>query len=257
MIPKVIHYCWLSNDPFPEKIKLCMQSWKEIMPDYEWKLWNTESFDIENSIPYVKDAFACKKWAFVADYIRLYALYTEGGIYLDSDVKVLKRFDDFLHHGFFSSLEYHPFMIERDNSLQDIDSEGNRIVDKYISGIELQAAVMGSEKGHPFVKQVLEWYKDKRFIKDDGTMGLDIIAPQIYARIAEQYGFRYKDVNQMLKNDMMIYRSEIFAGNRREVTSNSYAIHYCENSWVNISKLEKIRHYWKFLCFLMKQKFIR
>ena len=104
MIPKVIHYCWLSNDPFPEKIKLCMQSWKEIMPDYEWKLWNTENFDIENSIPYVKDAFACKKWAFVADYIRLYALYTEGGIYLDSDVKVLKRFDDFLHHGFFLSL---------------------------------------------------------------------------------------------------------------------------------------------------------
>lgn len=146
MIPKIIHYCWLSNDPFPEKIQMCMDSWKKIMPDYELKLWNTQNFDVENSIPYVKEAFANRKWAFVADYIRLYALYTEGGIYLDSDVKVLKRFDDFLHHSFFTSMEYHPFMIERDHSLDDIDENGYRISDKYISGIELQAAVMGAER---------------------------------------------------------------------------------------------------------------
>ena len=83
MIPKIIHYCWLSNDPFPEKIQMCIDSWKKVMPDYELKLWDTHNFDIENSTPYVKEAFANRKWAFVADYIRLYALYTEGGIYLD------------------------------------------------------------------------------------------------------------------------------------------------------------------------------
>lgn len=254
MIPKIIHYCWLSNDPFPEKIQMCIDSWKRVMPDYELKLWNTHNFDIKNSISYVKEAFANRKWAFVADYIRMYALYTEGGIYLDSDVKVLKRFDEFLNHSFFSSMEYHPFMVERDKSLANIDAEGHRIVDKYISGIEMQAAIMGAEKGCQFVKNVLDWYQDKHFIKSDGSMGLDVIAPQIYARIAENYGFRYKDIDQKLKGGMMIYRSEIFAGNRREATLASYAIHYCENSWVKFSFMAKIKHYWKFFLYLLKSK---
>lgn len=252
MIPKIIHFCWLSDDPYPEKIQDCMKSWKEIMPDYEIKHWNTNNFDIDNSIPYVKEAFANRKWAFVADYIRMYALYTEGGIYLDSDVKVLKRFDDFLNHGFFSSMEYHQFMVERDNSLNLIDKEGNRLTDEYISGIEIQAAVMGAEKGHPFAKDVLDWYSDKHFIKSDGSMGLDVIAPQIYAVAAEKYGFKYLDIDQDLSSDMKIYKSEIFAGNRREATKDSYAIHYCENSWVKQSKLAKLNHYFQFFCFLLK-----
>lgn len=254
MIPKKIHYCWLSGDPFPEKIKMCMDSWKKVMPDYEWKLWNTETFDIENSIPYVKEAFANRKWAFVADYIRLYALYTEGGIYLDSDVKVLKRFDEFLDHSFFTSLEYHPFMIERDRSFNDIDLTGRRLVDKYISGIALQAAIMGAEKGCGFVGKIMEWYKDKHFVMSDGGLRIDVIAPQIYARIAEDYGFLYKDEDQKLRNGIMIYRSEVFAGNRREATPESYAIHYCENSWVKRSFYDKLGHYWKFFCYLVKSK---
>ena len=254
MIPKKIHYCWLSGDPFPEKIKMCMDSWKKVMPDYEWKLWNTETFDVENSIPYVKEAFASRKWAFVADYIRLYALYTEGGIYLDSDVRVLKRFDEFLNHSFFTSMEYHPFMIERDKSFNDIDSSGRRIVDKYISGIALQAAIMGAEKGCGFVGKIMEWYKDKHFVMSDGSLGIDVIAPQIYARIAEDYGFLYKDEDQMLRDGIMIYCSEVFAGNRREATPESYAIHYCENSWVKRPFYDKLSHYWKFFCYLVKSK---
>lgn len=257
MIPKKIHYCWLSNDPFPDKIQMCLDSWKKIMPDYELKLWNSQTFDIEKSIPYVKEAFANQKWAFVADYIRLYALYTEGGIYLDSDVKVLKSFDCFLHHRFFTSMEYHPFMIERDHSLADIDKDGYRITNKYISGIELQAAIMGAEKGCKFVKNVMDWYQDKHFIKPEGNLELDVIAPQIYARIAERYGFKYKDIDQVLADDMMVYRSEIFAGNRREATSASYAIHYCENSWKDRNWHEKMMHYWRFLMFLVKSKISR
>lgn len=257
MIPKIIHYCWLSNDPFPDKIQMCIDSWKKVMPDYELKLWNTQNFDIENSVPYVKEAFANRRWAFVADYVRMYALYTDGGIYLDSDVKVLKRFDDFLHHSFFSSMEYHPFIVERDNSLNDVDEEGHRISNNYVSGIEIQAAVMGAEKGHPFVANVLNWYQDKHFVKPDGTMGLDVIAPQIYARIAEGFGYRYKDTDQQLKDNMMIYRSEIFAGNRREVTPASYAIHFCENSWFRRSFREKAAHYLKYFVFLVKSKVLR
>lgn len=254
MIPKKIHYCWLSGDPFPEKIQMCMDSWKKVMPDYEWKLWNTETFDVEHSVPYVKEAFANRKWAFVADYIRMYALYTEGGIYLDSDVKVLKRFDEFLCHSFFTSMEYHPFVVERDNALAGIDIEGNRLTEGYISGIQLQAAVMGAEMGCPFVKDVLDWYGDKHFVKPDGTLGLDVIAPQIYARLAEKYGFKYKDAEQQLQGGMMVYRSETFAGNEREATPGSYAIHYCENSWVKRSFWEKAMHYGNFLMFLLKSK---
>ena len=254
MIPKIIHYCWLSDDPLPQKIQDCMTSWKKVMPDYEWKLWNTKNFDIDNSVPYVREAFEKRKWAFAADYIRLYALYTEGGIYFDSDVLALKRFDDFLCHSFFSSMEYHPFQVYQENSLDKLDSEGRRICDGYIPGIQIQAAVMGAEKGCPFVGDVLDWYKDKHFIKPDGEMGLDVIAPQIYARVAESYGFRYKDVDQRLKDNVMIYRSEIFAGNRREATSASYAIHFCENSWVKMPLMKKILHYGKFAWFLLASK---
>ena len=92
MIPKKIHYCWLSGDPLPEKIQQCMQTWQRTMPEYELVLWDTNKFDI-TSIPFVHEAYQQRKWAFAADYIRLYALYTEGGIYLDTDVIVKQKFD--------------------------------------------------------------------------------------------------------------------------------------------------------------------
>lgn len=231
MIPKKIHFCWLSGDPYPDNIKRCMDTWNKVLPDYEIKLWNTHNFDIESSVPYVKEAFEARKWAFAADYIRMYALYTEGGIYFDSDVKVLKPFDEFLGYSFFSSLEYHPTQVEKYGSADLIDADGNRIKDGYVSGIQIQAAVMGAEKGCPFVKEVLDWYSDKHFTKPDGSLATDVLSPQIYARIAESYGFKYKDENQMLKGNIRIYPSEIFAGNKHEATPRSYAIHYCAHSW--------------------------
>ena len=85
-IPKVIHYCWLSGEPFPEDIQRCIDSWKEKMPDYEMKLWDRDNFDCD-SCTYTRQALERKKYAFVSDYIRLYALYHEGGIYLLSSIK--------------------------------------------------------------------------------------------------------------------------------------------------------------------------
>lgn len=253
MIPKKIHYCWLSKDPMPEKIKNCIQTWKQVMPEYELKLWNTENFDV-CSVPYVNEAFENRKWAFAADYIRLYALYTEGGIYLDSDVEVLKSFDEFLGYSFFSSMEYHPFQVQQEGSYRYIDKEGHRLADQYIAGIQIQAAVMGAEKGCPYVAEVLDWYKERHFVKNDGTLGTDVIAPQIYARVAEKRGFVYKDIEQDLVGNVKLFRSEIFAGNKREVTSNSYAIHFCENSWAPKTLGQKLRNYWKFFWFLVRQK---
>lgn len=239
MIPNKIHYCWLSEDPFPAKIKKCMDTWVKTHPDYEIKRWSTKNFDV-NSVPYVREAFEAKKWAFAADYIRMYALYTEGGIYLDSDVFLLKRFDKFLDNSFFSSMEYHPIQIEKCGSMQYIDADGRRTADVFIEGIQIQAAVMGAEAGSPFVADVLEWYKDKHFVREDGTLCTDVLSPYIYARVAEKYGFVYKDIDQQLPERIHIYPSEIFAGNKHEVTARSYAIHMCAHSWHPTLK-EKIK----------------
>ena len=188
MIPKKIHYCWLSGDPLPRKIRKCMDTWRRVMPDYELKLWDTNNFDV-TSVPFVHEAFRERKWAFAADYIRMHALYTEGGVYLDSDVKVLKRFDDLLGCSFFSSLEYHPTQIEKDGAMDMLDADGRRVKDGYVSGIQIQAAVMGAEAGCPFVKDVLDWYESHSFINPDGTLFTNVLSPMIYARVAEKYGF--------------------------------------------------------------------
>lgn len=239
IVPRVIHYCWMSGDPFPAKIRECVDSWRRVMPDYELKLWSKDNFDVD-SVPFVREAVEARKWAFAADYIRMYALYIEGGIYLDSDVRALKRFDDFLGHGFFSSLEHHPTLMDERGSWDLIDKEGRRTTDEYIAGMQIQAAVMGAAPGHPFVRDVLDFYKDRHFINADGTYATDPIAPLIYARVAEPYGFRYVDRDRKLKDDMMIYRSEIFAGNRREMTADSYAVHLCAHSW-HATPAEKLR----------------
>lgn len=243
MIPKKIHYCWLSGDPFPKKIKQCMDTWRKVMPDYEIKVWNTHNFDVD-SVPFVREAYEHRKWAFAADYIRMYALYHEGGIYLDSDVKILKRFDPLLDHSFMSSLEYHPTQVEKDGSMAMLSADGHRVKDGYVSGIQIQAAVMGAEPGSKFVADVLDWYAQHRFVNDDGTMLTNVLSPMIYARVAEKYGFLYKDQDQALEDGMMIYRSEIFAGNKHEVTPASYAVHLCAHSW-HPTAMEKIKKWLK------------
>ncbi len=241
MIPKKIHYCWLSDDPFPRKIRKCMDTWHKMLPDYEIKVWNTRNFDI-GSVPFVKEAYEQRKWAFAADYIRMYALYHEGGIYLDSDVKILKRLDPLLDHKFMSSMEYHPTQIEKDGSMEMIDAAGHRIKEGFVSGIQIQAAVMGAEPGNQFVADVLKWYENHNFINPDGTLLTNVVSPMIYAQVAEPYGFIYKDQDQQLRDDVMIYRSEIFAGNKHEVTPASYAVHLCAHSW-HPTAWEKIKKF--------------
>jgi hypothetical protein len=203
-----------------------------IMPDYEFVLWDTNKFDINSNL-FVKEAVAEKKWAFAADYIRLYALYTEGGIYLDIDVLVKKRFDDFLNYNFFSSIEYHQLIIKRNNTLSLLNGDGSsKILDTSKPGIGIQAAVLGSIKGLPYLKDCLEFYKDRKFIiNEGGNYYNQIIAPDIYAMVAEKYGFKYKDELQILDGNMLFLPSEVFAGSIEESTDNSYAIHYCAGSW--------------------------
>jgi len=239
MIPKIIHYIWLSNDKKPDHIIKCMETWTKRLPDYKVKCWSMNEFDV-NSVPYVKEAVQAHKWAFAADYIRLYALYTEGGFYLDSDVVIKKSFDDFLNLSFVTGIEYHENEFLK--SSNNLDRKGNRLgSDSNIMGLGIQAAIMGSEKNNKLIKECLDYYQNKHFINADGSLNNKIIAPCIYAQCAEKFGFQYKNETQKLTDNMIIYKSDIFAGGFTERTKESYAIHFAEGSWRKKNLIQRIR----------------
>ncbi len=221
MIPKIIHYCWLSNDPFPDNIQRCIDSWKDVLPDYELRLWDFQRFPKGKS-KWVDQAFDTHKYAFAADYIRLYALYNYGGIYLDCDVEVIKSFDDLL------SL---PYFIGQENTP---------------SGIE--AATIGCEKGNKLIKDLLESYKEKSFIKSDGTFE-DLPLPFIFRKCIEA-GFFYNyisDKKDFSNNPDVInvfpidfFSPKHWKTKELNITDRTYSIHHFAASWVdnNISQKE-------------------
>lgn len=234
MIPKIIHYCWLSDDPIPEEYMAYINGWKQIMPDFTIKKWDRKAINLDEH-PFAKQAFEAKKYAFAADYIRAYALYTEGGIYLDSDVKVIKPLNKFLDVSYFTSVECtisktnYKLLINR-----YIDKEGNRIPGMNCFFIGLQAAIVGSEAGSNLIKDIYEFYQKQQYIQPDNTY-FHQIAPSVHALYAEKYGFRYKDCYQELKENIKIYPSSIFATRNMNISDETCAIHYCGGSWTKKS----------------------
>lgn len=205
MIPKVIHFCWFSGDPYPKLVHKCLRSWKRNLPDYKLRLWDANSFDF-NSVPFVKEAIEARKWAFAADYIRMYALYQEGGIYLDSDVEVKRSFDQYLDNDFFAGTE--PYIID----------------DKVYYDIE--AAIFGSVKGHPFLKECLDEYDNMHFAgKEQETIC------HLMARHLEKYGYVAENKYQELSNGVVVYPLEHY-GNRY-CFHDKTAIHWCQSSWLD------------------------
>jgi len=215
MIPKIIHLCWLSGDPYPAKIVKCLATWKKFLPDYEVILWDTNRFDLNSSI-WVKQAFEKKKYAFAADYIRFYALYHHGGIYLDSDVEVLKSFDDLLDLPYFMGAE---------------------------KAQTPEAAIIGAEKGCDWIKACLDYYQDRPFIKEDGSLDIltvpDIMIKQI-ERIKPVRVLSLEDSLNIRKLDMQkevlefndaFFSPKVFDSREVEVTPYTYAIHHYQNSW--------------------------
>ncbi len=207
VIPKKIHFIWLSGEQLPAGVLRCMDSWKKHLPDYEIKRWDISSFNI-NSIPFVKEACARRKWAFAADYIRLYALHTEGGIYMDSDVLMTKSYDPFLAHKFFTSIESHG------------DSQ-----------LGLQAAIFGSIANHPFLKECMAYYEAASFKTSAEALTSKDVAPTVYAKIALKYGLALEDKRQSLKNGIEIFPSSVFASTPAHKTRETISIHYCAGSW--------------------------
>lgn len=211
MIPGVIHYCWFSGDKKPRNIQRCIDSWTRVMPDFEIKCWDGNSFDFD-SVAFVRDAMAEKKYAFAADYVRLYALYTEGGIYLDSDVFVKRPFDIFLSDSFFCGTEAY----WADGKLR----------------YRMEPAIMGAEKGHPFLKQCMLFYQHNHF--STATTSKDNVMPKVISRYALEYGYCYENKKQQLK-DITIYPTSYFTNTLHKDTSQEaeiYAIHQNAGSWI-------------------------
>ena len=240
MIPKIIHLCWLSGDPYPAKIVRCLDTWKKYLPDYEVMLWDTNRFDLNSSI-WVKQAFEKKKYAFAADYIRFYALYHYGGIYLDSDVEVLKSFDDLLDLPYFMGAE---------------------------KAQTPEAAIIGAEKGCDWIKACLDYYQDRPFINEDGSLNIqtvpDIMISQIeqikpirVLSLEESLNIRRLDMQkEVLEFNDAFFSPKVFDSREVEVTPYTYAIHHYQNSWFS----PKAKVYYRTRAYLIKflgQKFVR
>lgn len=199
MIPKIIHYCWLSNDPYPEDLVRCMNTWKEKLLDYEFKLWNFQNFD-KSSSNWVSQAFDNKKYAFAADYIRLYAVYNYGGIYMDMDIEVLKSFDTLLDTNLLLAYE---------------NDEKN--------GIE--AGCFGAEKNNPVIKECLDYYSGRNFIKEDGTFDI-LTLPKIMIQTTR----KYPDLRIF---DRYTFTCKSYQTGKIQTRNNSYAIHNFAGSWTS------------------------
>lgn len=217
MIPKKIHYCWFGKGKMPELALKCIESWRVNLPDYELKEWNENSFDI-NSNFYVKEAYESRKFAFVTDYVRLYALYTEGGIYMDTDVEVLKNIDSFLDLPAFSGFE--------DN-------------------VHIPTGIMAAEKGSVWAGWQLKYYDDRHFLLPDGTLDLTTNV-EIIGRLMEEKGFILRNGLYNFQNIITIFPRDYFCPKSHttgkiELTQNTYTIHHFAGSWKSTSDRLKRR----------------
>lgn len=235
MIPKIIHYCWFGGNPLPKEHKKYIDGWKQLMPDYEIKQWDESNFDIDK-YRFAREARDAGKLAYVADYCRILALYNEGGIYLDTDIKVLKRFDDFLNCNFFSSFECH---LKPGQKPVGVNKDGVKINPTQIRviGCGIMSAAIASAPNTDYMKDCLDFYNSVSF---DYVMDNFQTIPIVLANHAEKYGFRYLDKRQHLDDGIEIYPSDYFA-NYDNVTNNSITIHYCAGSWNKKGFIQTVR----------------
>ena len=214
MIEKKIHYVWMGKGQKPDLVLKCIKSWEKYLYDFEIIEWNEENFDIESN-RFVKQAYDNKKWAFVSDYVRLFALYNYGGVYLDTDMEMLKPIDRLLDHSGFSGFES----------------------TKYIP-----TGIMGVQKGHPWIKELLKDYEGKTFIKDNGSLDLTPNVVNITRKTTELYGLKLNNQYQKLEDNLHIYPKEFFCPSdygdninqiQKKITSNSYCVHHYNGSWLS------------------------
>jgi len=232
MIPKLIHYSWFSGDPYPSRIEQCMASWKLLLPDYEFVLWDlAKTREIDNT--FLKEALQERKWAFAADVVRCYAIYKYGGIWLDTDVEIFQSFDSLLDNQLF------------------IGKEGRalfNIADSFRYIYPLTAHCFGAEAGHPFMGSCYDYYHDRHFITSLNTSLSDSLRydlkllPEIMSVIAaSNYGYDgaldKEDKVEALDNGIVVYPYFYFDLPRYHSKADVFAIHYLQGGWVNGSSV--------------------
>ncbi|MCI8998379.1 MAG: hypothetical protein HFJ95_05215 [Muribaculaceae bacterium] len=145
MIPNIIHYCWFSGEEMPVVVKDCISSWHRYMPDYEYRLWDMKAIE-EIDSQFLREAIEARKWAFAADYVRLWAVEKYGGIYLDTDMELYSSLEPFRSDRMFIGMEQSPNMLAgRPWSF-------------------LTAHIFGAEAHHPFLQDCMEYYKGRHFL---------------------------------------------------------------------------------------------
>ncbi|MCM1326111.1 MAG: glycosyl transferase [Bacteroidales bacterium] len=211
-IPKKIHYCWFGNNPLPDKVKMCIESWRRYCPDYEIICWNEKNYDVYK-IDYIREAYKAGKWAFVSDYARLDIIFTHGGIYLDTDVELLKSLDGLLGNKMFLAIE-----------------KGNCHI---ATGLGF-----GAEKENLWLGELMKIYQKLSFILKDGSYNLTP-CPQYTTQFFLNEGFCVEDRTQEI-NDVLILSSEYFCPMDYHtgiihITAHTYGIHWYEASWQGTS----------------------
>ncbi len=205
MIPKTIHYCWFGNNPKPKTAEKCIKSWRKHCPDYEIIEWNETNFDLTDAPLFIRQAYEAKKWAFVTDYVRLWAVYNCGGLYFDTDIKLLKAPDALLPNTAFFARE-----------------TGGRVA----TGLGF-----GGEKGSEIIKELMQTYESIPFILPDGSYDLTVCGARDTA-VFEKNGYKKdEDVIQELSG-FVVYPTEYFCTSVwNPKTENTYTVNYYSGSW--------------------------
>ena len=220
MVPKKIHYSWFSNDPMPDYIQEIMKTWQEHMPDYEYILWDGPKLAAINNT-FANEAVSVKKWAFASDFLRLYAVYHHGGIWFDTDIEVFKSIT--------------PLLNTRAFIANEAGAKGHGKKFHWLT-----AHIFGAEKGHPFIKDCLEFYENRHFIrtlskKYPQEFQFDMtICPEVMATAALNYGYDmdgFKDNKQDLEEGITVYPSYYLDKPMYSPMKDVFCIHRESGSW--------------------------
>lgn len=212
MIPKVIHACWFGGKSMPQVAQKYIESWKKYNPEYEVKIWDESNFDITSNM-YIYEAYQNRKFAFVTDYVRLKVLYEYGGIYMDTDVEVLKSLDELLKYPAFSGFE-----------------GPNRI----------PTGTMGAEKNNRWIGLLLDYYNDRHFVLEDGSMDLTTNVTSITDLTVANYPLNLNNTFQIFDDFVMfpfdyLCAKDLVDGVVKK-TDNTYTIHHFAGSWTSPKK---------------------
>ena len=214
MIPKVIHYCWFGGAPLPRLACKCIDSWKKFFPDYEIREWNEENFDVDR-LPFTREAYAAKKYAYVSDVARFFILYHEGGIYFDTDVEVLAPFDDVLARGAFMGV-------------QEPGCDGSRFLIAPGLGI-------GAEAENHVMAAMLKHYEKCHYLNEKGEVVSGTVCEHTTDVLTAHFGLLPKNEIQEVCG-MTIYPSDYFnpfddnTGVLKK-TDRTHSVHWYAKSW--------------------------